>query len=356
MITPLRYDASVEVPEKDEAKTQAELIEQLLKISKTTRTDEKEALRSVHAKSHGLLQATVSILENPPELAQGLFAKPGKYDAVMRFSTSPGDLLPDSVSTPRGLALRVLDVEGASLPDSHPGVQDFLLVTGKAFSAPDAKHFAANLKLLAGTTDKAEGLKVALSAALRAAESALESVGGESATFKSLGGYPETHILGESFFSQVPVRFGDYIAKIGVVPVSPELTALTDLPLDLNEEFDALRQAVRGFFAAHGGVWEIRAQLCTNLKDMPVEDASKPWPEDKSPYVTVARIEAAPQESYGDEQVAAIDKATAFSPWNGLDAHRPLGSINRVRKAAYEASARFRLSANGCPFHAAAAE
>jgi hypothetical protein len=356
MHTPLRYDASVEVPEKDEAKTQAELIEQLLKISKTTRADEKEALRSVHAKSHGLLGATITIPANlPPQLAQGLFAKSGKHDAVMRFSTSPGDLLPDSVSTPRGLALRILDVEGAALPDSHPGVQDFLLVTGKAFSAPDAKHFAANLKLLAATTDKAEGLKIALSAALRTAEGALETVGGESATLKTLGGYPETHILGESFFSQVPIRFGDYIAKIGVVPVSPELTALTDLPLNLNDEFDALRQAVRSFFAAHGGVWEIRAQLCTNLKDMPVEDASKPWPEDDSPYVTVARIEAAAQESYADAQVAAIDKGAAFSPWNGLEAHRPLGSINRVRKAVYDTLAKARLSANGCPFHADAA-
>ena len=44
----------------------------------------------------------------------------------------------------------------------------------------------------------------------------VEAVGGESATLKQLGGYPATQILGESFFSQVPIRYGDYIAKIGI--------------------------------------------------------------------------------------------------------------------------------------------
>jgi len=71
--------------------------------------------------------------------------------------------------------------------------------------------------------------------------------------------------------------------------------------------------------------------------------------------VTVARIEAAAQESYSDAMVAEFDKGASFSPWHGLAAHQPLGAINRVRKAVYEASARFRLSKNGCPYHGLAA-
>jgi hypothetical protein len=39
----------------------------------------------------------------------------------------------------------------------------------------------------------------------------------------------------------------------------------------------------------------------------------------------------------------------AFSPWHGLAAHRPLGSIMRMRKAAYEMSAEFRSTHNHCP-------
>src|ERR1700712_714665 len=57
MVLPLRYTPSVEMLEEDERKTQAELIETLLGISRTTLKDEHEALRAVHAKSHGLLSA-----------------------------------------------------------------------------------------------------------------------------------------------------------------------------------------------------------------------------------------------------------------------------------------------------------
>ena len=41
----------------------------------------------------------------------------------------------------------------------------------------------------------------------------------------------------------------------------------------------------------------------------------------------------------------------AFSPWHGVAAHRPLGSIMRVRKVVYEGSAKFRSERNGCPIH-----
>ncbi|MEI9996932.1 MAG: hypothetical protein WDM91_20225 [Rhizomicrobium sp.] len=133
--------------------------------------------------------------------------------------------------------------------------------------------------------------------------------------------------------------------------MAPELTRLTDTPLDFSHDHDALRTAVRDFFSRNGGAWDIRVQLCTNLEDMPVEDASKPWPEDKSPYITVARIEVPVQEAYSDESYQKIDTAMAFSPWHGLAVHRPLGSIMRARKETYEQSAKFRLSKNGCPFH-----
>jgi hypothetical protein len=354
--SPLRFSPAVEKIQPDEAQTHAQMVETLLKISATTYADGHKALRSVHAKSHGLLNGKLIVRDLPPVLAQGLFAKPGEYPTAMRFSTSPGDLLPDSVSTPRGLAIKVFGVEGARLPaldgtdTSADRTQDFALVTGKAFLAPDSKHFLRSLKLLAGTTDKAEGLKVVLSAVLRGTEKAIEAVGSESGTLKALGGYPETHILGESYFSQAAVRYGDYIAKIGVVPVSPSLVALTDQPLDLNHDRDALRNAVRSHFLGNGGTWEMRVQLCANLDDMPVEDTTVAWDEKKSPYVTVATLEVPPQDSWHGLLQQSIDDGMAFSPWHGLAAHQPLGSIMRARRHAYPASAKFRLGKNGCPF------
>ena len=350
-VTPLRFSPTTEKVQADEATTNAELVEQLLKISQITYADGQKALRSVHAKSHGILTGTLTVADDlSPVLAQGLFSATGDYPATLRFSTSPGDLLPDSISLPRGLAIKIEGVSGELLAGTQGTVQDFLLITGKTFLAPDSKHFLRSLKLLASTTDKAETLKVVLSAVLRGAERALEAAGGESGTLKALGGYPETHILGESFFSQAPLRYGDYIAKIGLFPASPELMALIDAPLDLNHDPDALRHAVKAFFATKTGAWDLRVQLCTNLEEMPVEDASKAWDEAKSPYVTVARLDVPAQDSWSETSRQAVDDGMAFSPWNGLAAHQPLGSIMRARRLAYPASANFRLEKNGCPF------
>ena len=77
-------------------------------------------------------------------------------------------------------------MSGELLAGTQGTVQDFLLITGKTFLAPNSKHFLRSLKLLASTTDKAETLKVVLSAVLRGAERALEAAGGESGTLKAL--------------------------------------------------------------------------------------------------------------------------------------------------------------------------
>jgi hypothetical protein len=114
-----------------------------------------------------------------------------------------------------------------------------------------------------------------------------------------------------------------------------------------------MREAVTEFFA-HGagpGQWEVRVQLCTDIKKMPIEDGSVTWPEDESPYIAVARISVAPQTVPGEPQLHAADDRLAFSPWHGIAAHRPLGSLMRVRQAVYAASSDFRAQRNGCPLH-----
>ena len=348
----LRYQPAFEQPEDDESRTTEELARVLTGISATVFDDSGHARRSVHAKGHGLLRGELRVLESLPDvLAQGLCARPATYPVVMRLSTSPGDLLDDKVSTPRGLALKLLGVDGARLPGSEAeSTQDFLMVNSPTFLAPDARHFLRSVKLLAATTDKAPELKKLLSAALRGAESLIEAAGGASATLKALGGHRLTHILGESFFSQVPMLWGDAMVKVSVAPISSELLALKDAPLDLDGRPDGLRDAVSAFFAeAHGAEWELRVQLCTDLETMPIEDASVTWPEAQSPYIAVARIRALPQQTWSESGSTAVEDALSFSPWHGLAAHRPLGSIMRVRRAVYQASARFRAERNGVP-------
>jgi hypothetical protein len=345
---PLPYSPAFEIPEPDELETAGDIVRTLRRIGETVARDEGHAFRAVHAKSHGFVFAELEVRDDlPAAYAQGLFAQPGRWPVVMRLSTTPGDLLPDKVSTPRGLALKIIGVPGERAPGSEADVtQDFVLVNGRVFPAPGARGFAKKLELLAATTDRVPRLKNALAAALRGAEALLEKTGHESSSLKVMGGHPATNILGETFFSQVPLLYGNFMSKVSLAPASPSLTTLHRAPIDLSHD-DALREAVSAHFARQGGEWDLRVQLCTNLERMPIEDASVEWPEAESPFVPVARIRAQPQTTWSQRRVELVDDGMSFDPWHALAAHRPLGSVMRVRKIAYEMAAKFRADRNG---------
>jgi len=349
--TPIRYSPDIEKIEPDEGETQAGLVETFKSIVETTNKDYGHAFRGVHAKSHAILEGRLTVYPNlPAELAQGLFATGADYPVLIRISTTPGDPLPDTVSVPRGMAIKVIGVEGERLPGSEANVtQDFVLANGPAFQAPTPKAFLKNLKLLAATTDKAEFGKRVISAIFHTTEQALEAVGGESVKLKSMGGYPHTHPLGERYFSQAPIRYGDYMAKIGVVPLSANFKALEGKMIDVDGREDALREEVARVLTEEGGKFEIRVQLCRDLEKNPIEDASVPWPENDNPYVAVATIDIEPQSTWTYERSQVVDDKTSFSPWHGIEAHRPLGAVMRARKSAYAETSKLRGELNGCP-------
>jgi hypothetical protein len=110
-VVPVIYEPAFERAEENEAQTSEGVMTALRRVSETTFKHSGHALRSVHAKSHGLLKAQLHVLEGLPLwLAQGIFSRAGCWPLVMRLTTIPGDLLDDRESTPRGLAL--LDLRG----------------------------------------------------------------------------------------------------------------------------------------------------------------------------------------------------------------------------------------------------
>jgi hypothetical protein len=348
----LPYEPGVEQQTADEGDTNTSILASMQSILQTTQRDYGHPARSVHAKSHGLLQGKLHVLEDlPTQLAQGMFTEPGTYKAVLRFSTNPGDILDDTISTPRGVAIKIIGVKGERLPDAPGDTQDFVMVNGPAFVAANARAFAGSLKLLASTTDTGQAWKKLFSALLRGTVSAAKTLGADARPLKALGGQPMTNPLGETFYTQTPFRYGAYIAKFSLAPISPSLTALTNAPVRLAGKPNGLRAAIIDHFRAHDAEWELRVQLRTNAQTMPVEDASVPWPETESPYLPVARLTVPRQPAWSEQRAAQADDGLAFSPWHGLAAHRPLGSINRARRDAYPQSAQFRGQHTGCPMH-----
>ncbi len=350
---PVAFTPNVEIRADDETETIEGLNEQLRLIQEKTAQDYGTAVRGVHAKGHAIVKGKLEVLSDiAPSLGQGLFSKPGTYDALLRFSTLPGDILDDSISVPRGLAVKLFGILGDRLPGSEADTtQDFVLVNGPAFASPTPKAFLANLKILAKTTDVGEGLKKGLSAVMQTVDAALEAVGVTSPTVQVLGGTPNTHPLGETYYTQVPLRHGGYIAKISIAPVSANLTELTGRKVNTSGRPDALRENIGEVLIEQDSVWELRVQLCTDLEKMPIEDSSVVWDEKQSPYVAVARLIVPAQLGWERSVSEHQEQAVAFSPWHGLAAHQPIGGVNRARKSTYEMSTQFRGEHNGCPIH-----
>ncbi len=350
--SPVRFTSAVEHIQSDEQDVIAKLNETFDTILETTSKDGGHAVRSVHAKAHAILQGTLTVAEGlAPELAQGLFAVAGEHKVYMRLSTNAGDILTDAISLPRGLALKVLDVKGERLPDADGTTQDFVMVNGPVFQAKTADKFLGSLKLLAKTTDVAEGGKAALSSVMRGVNTALETVGMQSTTVQSLGGAPSIDPLGETYYSVTPFRYGDHIAKFSIKPVSTSLVELTGREIDASHNPDAIRDTVRAEMATVDGEWEFRVQLCRDLDKQPVEDPTVEWKEADAPFQKVGTIRVRPQDSWDPAQVQAVNEAMRFGIWTGLAAHQPLGNINRARNAPYKHSAGYRARFNRCPIH-----
>lgn len=263
---------------------------------------------------NGIVFGTLTVLENLPSvLAQGLFSKEGNYKAVMRFSTLPGMILKDSVLMPRGVALKVQGVHGDRLSGSSGDEQDFVMVNSPTFGAPTVKAFNEFIASVAEITDESKGLDI-----------------------------PDNEILGETFYSQTPFLYGQYICKFALAPVSAALKARTNKHIEVNGRPNALRDSVVDYFAAESGEWELKVQLNTDLELMPIEDSTVSWPQEKSPYITVGRLSVPAQNAWSSTNIATVEDGMSFNPWNGLAAHQPLGSINRARKPTYAKSVAFR--------------
>ncbi len=346
----LRYSDDVETIGLDEEKTFDRIIAIMGAGGRITRERYGHAVRTSHAKAHGLLKGELRVLDDlPGPLRQGLFAAPRTYPVVVRLSHVPGELLDDrEVSTPRGMAIKIFDAEGPKVA-GHEGenTHDFVLDTGKNFIASDAQVFLAEIAATEAAAPMPQAVKGAVSVASRAANAALNAVGLVSATLDFYG-HPKLHPLTEPYFTQAPIRYGDHVAKLGVFPDTSRLRALVEEALAIGDE-NGLRTAVVEFVRADPAEFEVRVQLCTDLDSMPVEDASAEWPEDRSPYRTVARLVLPAQDAFSPARQDFVDDKLSFAPGHSLAAHRPLGSIMRARMKAYAVLGSARRRDNGDP-------
>lgn len=82
---------------------------------------------------------------------------------------------------------------------------------------------------------------------------------------------------------------------------------------------------------------------------MPVEAPTVEWPEVEAPYRTVA-ILLLPRQEIPSQVHKDVCAQMTFNVWDGLEEHRPLGGINRLRKEVYPVAFAWRHQAldHGC--------
>ena len=343
----LLYRDDLETIAPDESETKQKIVEVMTEGMELARQKYGRSVRVSHAKAHALLKGELTVLDGlPTELAQGMFAKPGRYDVLVRMAQQPGELLDDSkLSTDRGMSVKVLGVDGPKLDGYTGNAQDWVFDVGKQFLANGMKEFLQAFKPNAEIAPKlSDSVKGAVSSVARATNTVLNAVGANSEKL-AFYGHPIVHPAGEEYFSQVAFQYGDYVAKLGLFPVSPGLAELKEQPFDPKTP-DALREAMNEYFKTHAAEYELRVQLNTGLDEMPIEEAQAEWPETESQYQTVATL-TIPVQTAWDPAKDGYFEDLSFSPAHALAAHRPLGGINRARLLAYTMLAKRRLADNG---------
>src|SRR5215469_7725333 len=121
MTTPVfvRYSSEVEHPEPrfdEHLHTLLDTMERYIEAS-VQAEGIGQAVRDAHAKGYGLARAEVEILAGtPPAYAQGIYATPGRHEAMVRFSNgSPHSSADALLGTALGMGLKLFGIDGPTL-------------------------------------------------------------------------------------------------------------------------------------------------------------------------------------------------------------------------------------------------
>lgn len=313
------------------------------------------AVRDAHAKGYGLVRGEVEILDQlPVEYAQGIYATPGRHDALVRFSNgSPHAGADARLGRATGLALKIFDVDGPTLLEDEPdsGTFDYALINAPVFFCNTVDHYLFIQELfLEAPAYFAQGAPgrhrfyrdyVTGKGTLEQDEWAWD----EFLAFLTVAQRQLVNVLLSTYWTMGAVRHGDYIAKVRIAPDPSYAEAVVQRTLDLASAAEVFRPALVAELRARPYAFDIQVQLCTDLDRMPVEDVTLEWPEQLSPFVTVARL-TLPQQDISDEDNLKRMDALSFTPWRVTAAHAPLGDIMRARKEVYRRSSILRHRLN----------
>ena len=352
---PYTPDVDVAEPHFDEnLKTVIEKTESYIAESVTAEGTGR-AVRDAHAKGYGVVRGEVEILAGlPAEYAQGIYATPGRHDALVRFSNgSPHAGADARLGTAIGLALKMFDIDGPTLLDDEPDTRtfDYANINGPIFFCNTVDHYLFIQELfLEAPTYFAQGRPGAhrFFSDFVTGKGTLDQENwawDELLAMMKLKQIPSVNVLLSNYWTMGAVRHGDYIAKIRIAPDPVSADAVVRRTIDPAVASEVIRPALVAELQERPYEFDIQVQLCTDLQRTPVEDLTVEWPEQLSPYVTVAKLRLPQQDISGEDNLEKMD-ALSFTPWRVTAEHAPLGNIMRARREVYRQSSLLRHPLN----------
>jgi hypothetical protein len=284
--------------------------------------------RAFHVKAtFAVDDAELAFLDLPPDLEVGFARSGAVYPALVRFSNAAGTVRPDAYKDLRGVALRVTTLTG----EQH----DLLATNYPVSHARDARQFVRFAVATAGgTVSQIVGLaRLALNCGLRETLRMLHNVRAGRRTIGS--------IATEKYWSRGAIAWGDTLAVRYMLRPAPG-TPPAPPPRRHDPDFPSHEVARR--LAADDVRFELCLQRFRDAKATPIEDTAVRWSKRAAPPVPVAvlRIRRRDEAGIGDVAEPVAARSVDFNPWNTTHDFRPLGNLNRARKAAYDASAAHR--------------
>jgi choline dehydrogenase-like flavoprotein len=301
-------------------------------------------LRDTHTKGLACVKANVTIAKFiSPHLAVGFLAgKPAgekTYKAWIRFSNAAEHVAADTEPDFRGMAIKILGVSGERLPapGDEDNTQDLLFIGHNAFFAGNPQHFHdffAACNRGGGSCEPRKNPYVAWHLLTH-----------PRGTWNLLAGrkvYPSIPDI--TWFSAAPSMLGDQVVKYAAYPC--EQQAHYNKPGQTPGYLAQRLQNVLDPANNRHFCLQLKVQVQNDPDKQPVENTLIAWNDRVAIWQSAATIDIYPQNFSSQAQQDFCERLT-FNPWHGLQAHRPVGGINRARRDVMQALQEVRLKANG---------
>jgi deferrochelatase/peroxidase EfeB len=282
--------------------------------------------RDAHPKHHGIVRATVDILPDvPADLRHGLFAVPKQYQAYIRFSNGrpTPTLPPDAAPDVRGMAIKLLSVDGPKELADEQHTHDFVLASHPVFFVPDVFTYV-NFLQLPTLQDKVR-MFPELARSFRSFENPL--------TIR--------------YFSQTPYALGPAVVKYTAIPLDPaEQPAITLSPEEMAaRDPNCLRKAMAAHLSQRAATFALCVQVAPDPAAALIDDATRLWSTEPVRIATIT----IPQQDFQSPAQEGFAETISFSPWHCLHEHRPLGTVNLARRRVYREASLLRHANRAVP-------